>query len=113
MNEEIGKIYYGELRKMTAKEALKVLRGDFSDVTLGDGELCADVYSDAFSMAHDALKTQIPMKPVYIGDNRWCCPKCYNKLLTKWVKYPKKLLPKSSGLPYCMSCGQAIDWRHA
>ena len=63
-----------------------------------------------YGVAMEALKNQIPLKPVDVEDKMWCCPSCYNNLLTKWVKYPEKLMPKSSGLPYCMSCGQAIDW---
>lgn len=95
---------------MTAKEALKILSGDFSYITLRDGESHADVYAEAFKMACEALEKQIPRKPIDIEDKMWCCPKCYNNLMRKWVKYPVKLMPKSSGLPYCMSCGQAIDW---
>ena len=110
MTEETGKIYYGELRKMTAKEALKILSGDFLDVKLADGESHADVYAAAFKMACEALEKQVPRKPVDVEDKMWCCPSCYNNLLYKWVKYPEKLMPKSSGLPYCMSCGKAIDW---
>ena len=41
---------------MTAKESLKILSGDFSDVTLRDGESHADVYAEAFNMAYEALE---------------------------------------------------------
>lgn len=57
-----------------------------------------------------ALEKQIPKKPDCIEDKMWCCPICDNNLLHKWIKYPTKLMPKSEGLPHCMSCGQAIDW---
>ena len=65
---------------------------------------------EAFSMAINALEKQIPKKPVCIEDKMWCCPVCDNHLLPKWVKYPTELMPKTEGLPYCMSCGQKIDW---
>ena len=63
-----------------------------------------------YGVAIEALKNQIPLKPVDVEDKMWCCPSCYNNLLNKWVKYPEKLMSKSYGLPYCMSCGKAIDW---
>ena len=61
-------------------------------------------------IAIEALEKQIPKKPDCIEDKMWCCPVCDNHLLPKWVKYPTKLMPKTEGLPHCMSCGQAIDW---
>ena len=57
-----------------------------------------------------AKEKQIPKKPDCIEDKMWCCPVCDNNLLHKWIKYPTRLMPKSEGLPHCMSCGQAIDW---
>ena len=67
-------------------------------------------YLEALELSAKALKKQIAMKPVCIEDKMWCCPVCYNHLLPKWVEYPHKLMPKTAGLPYCMSCGQKIDW---
>ena len=64
----------------------------------------------AIHMAEEALDKRIPKPPICVEDKMWCCPECDNNLLNKWVKYPTKLVPKSAGLPYCMSCGQAIDW---
>ena len=61
-------------------------------------------------MAINALDKQIPKKPYCIEDKMWCCPVCDNHLLHKWVKYPTELMPKTEGLPHCMSCGQKIDW---
>ena len=61
-------------------------------------------------VAIEALEKQIPKKPDCIEDKMWCCPVCDNHLLPKWVKYPTKLMPKTEGLPHCMSCGQAIAW---
>ena len=65
---------------------------------------------EAFQIAINALEKQIPKKPDCIEDKMWCCPVCNNNLLHKWIKYPTRLMPKSKGLPHCMSCGQAIDW---
>ena len=64
----------------------------------------------AKEMSIKALEKQIARKPVCIEDKMWCCPVCDNHLLHKWVKYPTELMPKAEGLPYCMSCGQKIDW---
>lgn len=84
-----------------------------------DAEAGGELYSDTDKVDEilklnkvvcKALEKQIPKKPICVEDKMWCCPKCYNNLLNKWVKYPTKLVPKSAGLPYCMSCGQAIDW---
>ena len=65
---------------------------------------------EAFEIAIQALEKQIPKKPDCIEDKIWCCPVCDNNLLHKWIKYPTRLMPKTEGLPHCMSCGQAIDW---
>ena len=64
----------------------------------------------AIEMAINALNKQIARKPVCIENKMWCCPVCDNHLLPKWVKYPTELMPKTEGLPHCMSCGQKIDW---
>lgn len=79
---------------------------------IGNGEApyvgCAQ--NIAIEMAINALNKQIARKPVCIEDRMWCCPVCDNHLLPKWVKYPTELMPKTEGLPHCMSCGQKIDW---
>ena len=67
-------------------------------------------YMEALEISAKALEKQIPMKPDCIEDKMWCCPVCDNNLLHKWIKYPTLLMPKSEGLPHCMSCGQKIDW---
>lgn len=51
-----------------------------------------------------------PKKPQEYEDKFYGCPKCGNPLLHKWEKYPTVLMPKSEGLPYCLNCGQALDW---
>ena len=67
-------------------------------------------YLEALELSAKALEKQIPKKPDCIEDKVWCCPVCDNHLLPKWVKYPTELMPKTEGLPHCMSCGQKIDW---
>lgn len=68
------------------------------------------ISKECYKTIINALEKQIPKKPDCIEDKMWCCPVCYNNLLPKWVEYPHKLMPKTEGLPHCMSCGQAIDW---
>lgn len=51
-----------------------------------------------------------PYKPIVYEDKYYGC-KCGEVLLEKWEKYPKKLMPKSWGLPYCLGCGQKLDWQ--
>lgn len=51
-----------------------------------------------------------PKRPQEYEDKFYGCPKCGNLLLHKWEKYPTVLMPKSAGLPYCLNCGQALDW---
>lgn len=43
---------------MSKEEAIEILKGDFSKVTLREGECHADVFSKAFDMAMDALEKQ-------------------------------------------------------
>ena len=81
---------------MTYKEAIDYLINGISD--------------EAMDIAVDCIEKRIPKKPICIEDKMWVCPVCDNNLLNKWVKYPTKLVPKSAGLPYCLGCGQAIDW---
>ena len=57
-----------------------------------------------------ALEKQIAKKPELIEGKMWTCPCCDNNLMHKRLKYPTELMPLSEGLPYCLSCGQKIDW---
>ena len=93
---------------MTESEAIKLLKRNRT--TSGYVILNYLKFNEALEMAIQALEKQIPKKPVCIEDKMWCCPVCDNHLLHKWVKYPTELMPKTEGLPYCMSCGQKIDW---
>lgn len=56
-----------------------------------------------------AIEKQKPYKPKEYEDKFYVC-KCGNVVLMKWEKYPTELTPKSEGLPYCLACGQALDW---
>ena len=93
---------------MTEREAIKVIKGNRP--TSGYITLNYLKWNEALKMAINALEKQIAKKPDCIEDKMWCCPVCDNHLLPKWVKYPTELMPKSEGLPYCMSCGQKIDF---
>ena len=89
---------------MTESKAIEVMKW-YSEEEYGKG-----LVSESHSMAIKALEKQIPKKPYCIEDKMWGCPVCDNHLLPKWVKYPTELMPKTAGLPHCMSCGQKIDW---
>lgn len=97
---------------MTESEAIKKLKDILSECTESEEAVCYITNIDAptLEMAINALEKQIPKKPDCIEDKMWCCPVCDNHLLPKWVKYPTELMPKTEGLPYCMSCGQKIDY---
>ena len=92
---------------MTEREAITELRRRAYRTTCYGNKV---VEHEENLVAIEALEKQIPKKPDCIEDKMWCCPVCDNHLLHKWVKYPTKLMPKTEGLPHCMSCGQAIDW---
>ena len=68
------------------------------------------ISKECYKTIINALNKQIARKPVCIENKMWCCPVCDNHLLPKWVKYPTELMPKTEGLPHCMSCGQKIDF---
>ena len=103
---------------MTESEAKKYMLIEKECINRDCNRDCAncDIVQDvedlnnAYDVAINALEKQIPKKPDCIEDKMWCCPVCDNNLLPKWIKYPTRLMPKSEGLPHCMSCGQAIDW---
>ena len=100
---------------MTESEAIKicntiVFATSFSNTKGVPLNTTKEELTEAIRMSIQALEKQIPKKPDCIEDKMWCCPVCDNNLLPKWIKYPTRLMPKSEGLPHCMSCGQAIDW---
>ena len=65
---------------------------------------------EALKVAIQELEKQIPKKPKEYEDKFYACPICRNVLLHKWKKYNTELMDKSNGLPYCLGCGQKLDW---
>lgn len=94
---------------MTESKAIELLEY-IKETGNGEAPYVGCAQNIAIVMAINALEKQIPKKPDCIEDKMWCCPVCDNHLLPKWVKYPTDLMPKTEGLPHCMSCGQRIDW---
>ena len=94
---------------MTEIKAIKLLEY-IRETGNGEAPYVGCAQNIAIEMAINALNKQIARKPVCIENKMWCCPVCDNHLLPKWVKYPTELMPKTEGLPHCMSCGQKIDW---
>lgn len=88
---------------MTESEAIKELQENI-DLPFG-----SNVSKEAAKIAMQALEKQIPYKPREYEDKYYSC-KCGNVLLYKWKKYPRELTDKKMGLPYCLNCGQKIDW---
>lgn len=58
----------------------------------------------------EAREKQIPKKPIEYEDKYYACPRCEGNLMYKWDEYPTKLKSKKYGLPYCLGCGQKLDW---
>ena len=92
---------------MTEREAKKEIE---HNVFCNTDNFEMTISKECYKTIINALNKQIARKPVCIEDKMWCCPVCDNHLLPKWVKYPTELMPKTEGLPHCMSCGQKIDW---
>ena len=92
---------------MTEREAKKEIE---HNVFCNTDNFEMTISKECYKTIINALEKQIPKKPDCIEDRMWCCPVCDTHLLPKWVKYPTELMPKTEGLPHCMSCGQKIDW---
>lgn len=58
----------------------------------------------------EAIEKQNAKEPVEYEGKYYACPNCDNLLMPKWERYPFQLKDKKNGLPYCLSCGQAILW---
>lgn len=87
---------------MTEQQAIKILKEEKSWES-------DDRKIDAFLMGIEALEKQIAKKPKEYEDKYYAC-ECGNILLMKWEIYNTVLTPKSKGLPYCLACGQKLDW---
>jgi predicted SprT family Zn-dependent metalloprotease len=97
---------------MKTKEALKQLNDLHTYCFLTQPEfrrMGFEFTERFFTEVGEALEKQIPFKPKEYEDKHYSC-KCGNILLMKWKKYNTELTPKSEGLPYCLNCGQALDW---
>lgn len=57
-----------------------------------------------------AVEKQKAKRPKEFEDKFYACPMCGGVLMHKWEKYPTKRMPKENGLPYCLGCGQRLDW---
>ena len=88
---------------MTEQQAIERIKTEM-------GWESVELNKEAFGMGIKALEKQIAKKPELIEGKMWTCPCCDNNLMHKWLKYPTELMPLSEGLPYCLSCGQKIDW---
>lgn len=58
----------------------------------------------------EARERQRAKKPIEYEDKYYACPNCGNVLMAKWEKYPLRVSNKKNGLPYCLGCGQSINW---
>ena len=58
----------------------------------------------------EAMERQRAKKPVEYEDKYYGCPSCDNILMHKWERYPFQMKDRKNGLPYCLSCGQKLDW---
>lgn len=74
--------------------ALKILKGDFTGVTLRDDESHADVFTEAYKMATVAIERLMLVKPKMIY-NFPVCPVCESAVQR----------------PFPCRCGQMIDYR--
>ena len=85
--------------KESVEMAIKALEEIKQYRTIGTPEEC-----------RAAVEKQKAKKPKEYEDKFYGCPVCGNVLLHKWEKYPTKLMNKKNGLPYCLGCGQKLDW---
>lgn len=91
---------------MTPQEAIETIKIAIAEV---EWDYTMD-YTVAFEEAIKALEKQIPKKPKEYEDKYYACPNCGNVTMMKWERYPDRLMDKSNGLPYCLGCGQRLDW---
>ena len=92
---------------MTNKEAIEQLR---ERLAITDYRQQIPEYYEAIELAVEALEKQIPKQPKEYEDKYYGCPNCGNVTMMKWERYPDIPMNKNYGLPYCLGCGQALDW---
>lgn len=83
---------------MTHEEAIKML-----DRIRDESGWTNDAY-DSLTLAIEALKKQIPKKPLHMHKNYYC-PICKEDGWLLWDDAVPNDMDK-----YCGICGQAIDW---
>lgn len=95
---------------MTAKEAHAILHPDTSAASIWEikmdvsNEAAMKAVEDACVVACEALKKQIPKKPVHIGGDGirytdlYRCPNCGQGFTGTGIA------------DYCYHCGQKLDW---
>ena len=91
---------------MTNEDAIKTINIAMAEV---EWDYPMD-YTVAFEMAIDAIEKQVPKQPKEYEDKYYGCPSCGNVTMMKWERYPDIPMNKIYGLPYCLGCGQALDW---
>lgn len=94
---------------MTNAEAIETLRTNYPDA-------CFEQLREAVDAAIEALKKQIPQKPIRIDrhnefDGNWkkVCPSC-KRVLIERVTTNEKSYPRHYNYTGHCWCGQAIDW---
>lgn len=92
---------------MTVQEAIKYLQ---ITKDCAEDESVGELQKQMCDMAIQALEKQIQKKPKEYEDKYYSCPVCGNILLHKWKKYPLVLMGRKDSLPFCLSCGQKLDW---
>ena len=104
---------------MTIKEAIMLLNPKTTASALAEieyyngfsgKEACIEAIEEACRLAIEALEKQVPKKPIEYEDTYYGCPTCGNVAMMKWEKYPDIPMSKIYGLPYCLECGQRLDW---
>lgn len=91
---------------MKPQEAIGIMKIALAEV---EWEYPMD-YAAAFETAIEALEKQVPKKPIEYEDKYYGCPTCGNVTMMKWERYPDIPMSKIYGLPYCLGCGQVLDW---
>lgn len=91
---------------MKPQEAIETIKIAIAEV---EWEYPMD-YAAAFETAIEALEKQVPKKPIEYEDKYYGCPTCGNVTMVKWEQYPDIPMSKIYGLPYCLGCGQVLDW---
>lgn len=89
---------------MTVQEAIECLTNTHISLARNNGKTR---YSDAINEAINALKNQIPKKPMLqecgFFDFRLVCPECKQPIVNVWSKAEYK--PN-----FCHYCGKNLDW---